>query len=406
LTFLQSAGYLPVIFGRTDHLSGRHSLRARVSAWTRSAWIRRPNYRMPLPRVKPEEDSRVHLSDWQQVEKSLVWLSQNAQDSQPFFLSLGFSSPHPPFFTSAYYWKKINRQTVALPPFDLADHPVLKQQRICKNWEHGFAPELVKQVRTVYLAMVSEVDAMMGYFLKKLRELSLADSTVLIFCSDHGELALEHQQYYKMSPYEGSSRVPLIISGPGIPRGKIVDWPVSLVDIFPTLMDLAENSGPDYLDGHSLIPICFSQDHRHPEWVLAECHDSSLATGCFMLRKGKWKYVVYVGYQSQLFNLEQDQEEIHNLSEEKPSLVAELNHLLRSLVNYPAVDQQVKNYDRESFLAWRNEQVKAGTYFQNMAKIFSGWDDLSEKEVQPWTGEDEARINRWLKGETGNGCQD
>ncbi len=405
INHLAAAGYRTAIFGRTDHLSGRHTVRARVSAWTRSACILRPNYRMLPPQHLSEENPRPHLRDWQHVEKSLAWLAENRHRDTPFFLYLGFSAPHPPFVASSYYLKKIDQQAVDIPAADDNQHPALVYQRVCKNWQHGFSQEMVRKVRTTYLAMVSEVDAMVGFFRQQLKELGLADSTVVIFTSDHGELAMEHQQYYKMSPYEGSSRVPLLLCGPGLPRGTLIQQPVSLIDIFPTLLALAEAPVATYLDGHSLLPLTRGKIEAYPDYVLAECHDSSLCTGCFLLRQGDWKYVVYAGLQPQLFHLKEDPGELQNLVEKKPSLAAEMEKKLRALVNYLEVDRQVKDYDRESFARWRQEQLAQGTYYETMSRIFSGWDYLSEEEIQPWTGEDEARIEVWLKGKDGDGCQ-
>ncbi len=396
LTPFASSNYQTVTFGKTDYLSGRHSLRARVSAWTRSASIRRPNYRMLFPQILLTENPRVHPGDWENMEKALAWLSKENLDS-PFFLYLGLNLPHPPFVTSTYYQKKVPQEEIGVPPFDTADHPVLKYQKICKNWQYGFSPEVVKLVQSVYLGMVAEVDAIIGFFLQTLKKLSLLDRTFLVFTSDHGELALEHQQYYKMSPHEGSSRVPLIFSGPGIPEGKVICQPISLIDIFPTLLELAGLPAVTDLDGHSLVPF-FLDGQQEERPVLAEFHDSSVCTGCFMLRKGDYKYIVYPGYPCQLFNLRQDPGELRNLAGEKSEIVKEMDADLRSLVDYEKVDCQAKDYDRESFSAWRKEQLTAGTYFQNMARIFSGWDYLKGEDILPWTEEDEERIKSWLKG--------
>ena len=108
---------------------------------------------------------------------------------------------------------------------------------------------MVLKVRRIYFAMVAEVDAMVGRLVAAMQEMGLSDSTYLIFSSDHGEMAMEHRQYYKMNLYEPSVRVPLIVRGPGVRRGARVAAPVSLVDIHPTLMDMADLPHPPGLDG-------------------------------------------------------------------------------------------------------------------------------------------------------------
>jgi len=119
-----------------------------------------------------------------------------------------------------------------------------------------------------------------------------------------------------------------------------------------------------------------------------------------MLRRGGWKYIVHAGEWVQLFNLKDDPWEIHNLADERPEIIAGMDALLRSIVDYEEVDARAKAYDKRSFIAWREEQRAAGTYEDQMARIHSGWDALPDDEVEPWTDEDEAQIEAWLRGES------
>ena len=115
-----------------------------------------------------------------------------------------------------------------------------------------------------------------------------------------------------------------------------------------------------------------------------------------MLREGNWKYVVYVGYKPQLFNLDEDPWEIQDLADNLPGKTEEMDNLLRRIVDYEAVDRKVKAYDKASFLKWRQECLESGDYNELMARIFSGWDDLSEGDIKPWTEDDERLIESWL----------
>lgn len=393
---LAAAGYRTNILGGTDYLSGRHSVRARVSPWTRSANIRRPNYRMHPPKVFECDAVRVHQADWELVDKTVDWLKNDAGGEKPFFLYVGIGLPHPPFHTSQYYLDRINESSVELPPIDKNPHPVLDYQRINKNWMYGFSEETVRLVRRIYFAMISEVDAMVGELLKAVDDSGLADKTYFIFASDHGEHAMEHQQFYKMSPFEPSVHVPLIVKGPGVQAGLEVETPVSLVDIYPTLMDMAGIPRPEGLDGHSLMPDLFGRPTEHPGWVLSQFHDTTCCTGTFLIREGDWKYVVYVGYKPLLFNLKDDPREINDLSEKLPDKVKEMDELLRQVVDYEAVDRKVKDYDKTSFRAWREEHLAAGDYYELMSNIFSGSDGVTEDEIIRWTEEDECAIKAWL----------
>jgi arylsulfatase A-like enzyme len=117
-----------------------------------------------------------------------------------------------------------------------------------------------------------------------------------------------------------------------------------------------------------------------------------------MLRRGDWKYIAYVGYEPQLFNLKDDPDEIRSLARSRPDMAKEMDGVLRKIVDYPAVDAKVKAYDRQSFRQWRDETKANGTYDKLMAQISSGWDDLRDDEIQPWTDKDEALIRKWLDG--------
>ncbi len=398
-THLEAAGYQVPIFGKTDYKSGGHSIRARVSAWTRSAMIHRPHYRMEAPQIIEEDTARIHLNDWQAVDRAVDFLRGQHPDGPPFMAYIGLLAPHPPLRTSRRYLDRIDADQITLPPDDPTDHPALHYQRVIKNWEHGFDPDMVRRIRHVYFAMIAEVDEMVGYVLRGLEESGLADSTHVIFSSDHGELAAEHRQLYKMSMYEASVRVPLIFAGPGTAAGTRVDRPVSLVDLYPTLMDMAGLPHPPGLDGQSLLSEVRGQ---RPEglrdWAFAECHDTTSCTGSFMLRRGDWKYIVFAGMSPLLFDLAEDPHEVRNLALTRPDIVADLDQRLRQVVDYEAVDAEVKAYDRASFRRWREEQLAAGTYHQNMAHLHSGWDHLDPSDIQPWREEDERRIVQWLEG--------
>ncbi|MGC9350055.1 MAG: sulfatase-like hydrolase/transferase [Anaerolineae bacterium] len=400
LTRLDEAGYRTQTFGKTDYLSGHHTIRARVSPWTRSAFIPRNEYRMEGPEIIDGEVKRVHEYDWKTVDRGVSWLEEAATDPEtPFTLYLGLNAPHPAFRTSSYWLDKVDEAGITVPPEDQHHHPALAYQRFHKNWLHGFDDDTVLTVRRIYAAMIAETDAMVGAVMDAVDRLDLAATTAIIFISDHGELAMDHRQFYKMSMYEGSVRVPMIVAGPEVSGGRIIDDLVSLIDIYPTLMDMTGTPGPESLEGHSLTPLVQGdQDEGRPDVVLSQFHGSTLPTGTFMLRQGPWKYVAYVGYPPQLFNLEDDPEEIHDLAETRSDVVKELDDRLRQMVDYEAVDARVKAYDRRAFAEWRSAHRAEGTYEQLMARVYSGWDHLTADDIRPWTPEDEALIIDWLKG--------
>lgn len=399
-TFLDQftkGGFRTKVLGKTDYLSGKHTIRARVSPWTRSANLLRPNYRMEAPELIEDRSPRTMAKDWADVDAACRWLAEEApRGRDPFFLYLGIRAPHPPFLTSRHWLDRIPEDAVDVPPADENPHPSLAYQRVNKNWQHGFSDDQVRFVRRIYFAMIAEVDAMVGEVLRALRAALPKAPVHVVFSSDHGEMAMEHRQFYKCSLYEPSVRVPLILQGPGVRAGATVDRPASLVDLYPTFMDMAGLPCPAGLDGHSLLPEARGEPSKRPDWAFAECHDSSCNTGFFMLRRDGWKYLVYAGSPPQLFRPDEDRWEIRDLAPSRPDKVAEMDRLLRSIVDYEEVDRRAKAHDRAAFRKWRDEQRAAGTYAENMSRVFSGWDRLPDAEVQPWTADDERAIEAWL----------
>jgi len=396
---LESAGYILKVIGKTDYLSGHHTERARVSAWTRTPnrILLRPTHTVDAPKIIPGRIEKVHVGDWMKVDEAVRWLREKAASmDKPFMLYIGLNAPHPPYITSEEYLSLID-DCIEIPPTDRSIHPAIEYFR--KVWVTRFdlSIESIKLVRKTYFAMISEVDRMVGRILDCLEDLSLLDSTYIVFSSDHGDHAMEHGLTHKHTMYEPSVRVPLIISGSNARRGVIVDDLVSLVDLYPTFMDIAGVEHPDGLDGYSLSPFLRGENPTRPDWVFSEYHGESSATSIFMVRRGVWKYIAYVGMPPQLFNLEDDPWEVNDLAGEYKEKVEEMELLLRSIVDYMEVYREVEEYNRDSFRRWRMMHRDKGDYEKLMSRIFSGW-EVEEGEVKPWTDKDEEVISRWLDG--------
>ena len=181
---------------------------------------------------------------------------------------------------------------------------------VTKNTHGHFTDDEILAIRRHYFAMVAETDAMLGQVLDTLEATGQLNDTYIIFASDHGEMNMEHRQTLKNAMYEASARVPLIVAGPGLQQGVISDELVSLIDLFPTLMDMAGLDHPEGLDGVSLLPLCRGDASGRPNYVFSEYHSNFSNTGIAMWRQGPWKYIRYAGYPPQLFNLQDDPEEI------------------------------------------------------------------------------------------------
>jgi arylsulfatase K len=369
------------VFGKLDYTSGNHSLKARVTAWGRASGIDLATKGRPTPRV--EDTGDVQDRDRRRLAEAREWLASRDGDS-PFYLYCGLGTPHPPFVTSHEWLDRIDPARVTPPAPDWRDHPAMRFMRTSKGCEGGFSVEEVLAIRRTYFAMIAELDEMIGLVLGDLERLGLAEDTIVIYASDHGEMNAEHGQWLKNAMYEPSSRVPLIVSGPGVEAGAARDEPVSLVDLYPTLMDLAGAEKPDYLEGSSLAPLLRGRDDPdRPDHVFGEYHSNFQNTGSFMLVRGDWKYVAYPGFRPQLFNLADDPDELRDLAEARVEVAREMDLALRDLVDYEAVDARAKEYDRRAFRAWRDGLDRA-EYLHAMRGIFAGFGEAEERKVDAW----------------------
>lgn len=397
-TRLAAAGYTMGIIGKTDYLSGNHSGTARLAALSRAAAIPRPVHgENDPPTVYPDLRERAREGDWEKADQAREFLQRQRGDRRPFFLHVGFSLAHHSFRTSRHYLAQIPEDAGGLPREDTLTHPLLPLQRLQKNWAHATDPDGMRQRRRIYFAMIAELDALVGNLLQSLEQAGQRDNTWVIFTGDHGEMAGEHRQYIKLTPFEASMRVPLLVSGPGVRRGRRITAPVSLVDLHPTMLDLAGIERAGDLDGHSLLPELGGDDHTRRPPVFAEHHSTSCPTGTFMLRAGAWKLIACPGYPTLLFNLDQDPDELGDLSAAHPEKKREMEVRLRAMADYEAIDARAKAEDRRSFTAWRKEARRRGTYEQEMAATYSGAGH-PPLPVQPWRPEDEERIRHWLAG--------
>lgn len=395
LTELTQAGYTSGVYGKTDYVSGKHSMRARATAWLRSANIERPAYQQPAPQVVETQERRVHLRDWDTVDRSVAFLNAHREDETPFFLYVGLTSPHPKFMTSRYYLDRVDQDAVQLPPQKESEHPVMDFMRRCKNWTHGLQDDQVRLTRSIYYAMIAEVDEMVGEVLRAAQGL---EHTYILYCSDHGEMNMEHGQYYKMNAYEPSARVPFLAMGPDVQADRRVSHLISLVDVYPTLMDLTGiSSRKKCLHGASLLPVLRGGEDTRENIAFCEYEDSTACTGIYMLRQDQYKYIAYPGYAPQLFDLTADPWEIDNLAEKMPEKCAQMDARLRKIVDYEAFDARVKEHDKDCFRLWRDEQLASGAYRAHMAEIFSGGENVKPDQIRPWTDQEEEAVLAWLE---------
>lgn len=402
-TSLARAGYRMGFFGKTDYVSGQHTQRARVSAWLRSAKIRKPQYDMGAPIVNEDENRRCHERDWKKIDDALSFLNANKDGEHPFFLYVSVDVPHPRCVTNKRYLSRINESAIAIQPKDVNEHPVMEYMRFCKNWHHALDEVSVRRARAIYYAMIAEVDEMLGDIMNAIKDV---DNTYVFFLSDHGEMNMEHGQFYKYTAYEPSARVPLIIRGPGFMDGARQSHLASLIDIYPTILELTGATTTRMLDGCSLLRVLHGEKWETENQIFMEYCDSGACTGIHMLRWNQYKYIAYPGYRPQLFDLESDPWEVHDLSDARPDLIRDMDARMRKLTDYETHDRIVKEYDRDSFRVWRDAHLQAGDYYELMARVFCGADDwqisgerTEGKIIPPWTDANEQEVVQWLESD-------
>ena len=213
--------------------------------------------------------------------------------------------------------------------------------RACQVYDEAFDEKKARKAIAAYYGLVSFVDHNVGRLVKALEGNGLAGETRVIYTSDHGDNLGARGLWGKSNMYEESAAVPMIMAGPEVPRGVAYTEPVSLVDCFPTIVDcVGLKPHPDDRDlpGSPLLDVVSGKARERT--VMSEYHAAGAATGAFMIRKGKFKYVYYVGMPAQLFDLEADPYERRNLAQDAGyrGLVVDSEAALREVVDPEAVD--------------------------------------------------------------------
>jgi choline-sulfatase len=274
-------------------------------------------------------------------------------DKRPLCLIASMTHPHDPYAIPKEYWDLYADMEIPLPEHDMApaelDAHSKRLRHVCDMDNAAITEEQVRNARRAYFGAISYVDANVGRLMKALEASGLADDTIVVFTSDHGEMLGERGLWYKMSWFENSARVPLIISAPQLYRPHRVAQSVSLVDILPTLVDMADPQAAKFLvdiDGHSLVPHCKG------EWGHDEVIGEYLAEGAIapvmMIRRGRFKFVHSPTDADQLYDLVADPAELTNLAEgiDHASTLADFRQEAAERWDFQAIDRAVRQSQR------------------------------------------------------------
>jgi choline-sulfatase len=241
---------------------------------------------------------------------------------RPFFLVVSFSNPHDPWELRSRYWDLYDRETIDLPsvplmPIDQADPHSRRLRAMCGVDEVDLSPEQLRAARHGYYAAISYLDERVGDVLTALRDARFDEDTIVAFTADHGEMLGERGLWYKMSFFEHSARVPLIIRVPGGASRRVTE-PVSQLDVAPTLLELTGAPWPDEhtdgLDGTSVVGLMTGDAQGRPSAVPAEYLAEGVNAPAVMVRRGRYKLITCPDDPDQLYDIGEDPAELVNLA--------------------------------------------------------------------------------------------
>ncbi len=278
---------------------------------------------------------------------AIHWLTHLAsRQDKPWCLFVSFVKPHFPLIAPQQYFDMYPVDSIPMPrlygPGDEPSHPVVAAIRRCMNYDDSFTPEKVRIALAAYYGMVTFLDDNIGQVLAALERSGLADTTRVIYSTDHGDNLGNRRMWGKSVHYEEAAAIPMIIAGPGVPAGKSSSTPVTLVDVYPTIVKsvgLPLDETERALPGESLVDLAQQQDR--PERVaFGEYHAAGSITAMYLVRKGRWKYIHHVGYAPELFDLQADPGETQDLAKADghADVLAMMEAELRKIVDPEAVN--------------------------------------------------------------------
>jgi arylsulfatase A-like enzyme len=376
-------GYHAVSYGKIFHnpwpdnesWSEPHGWPKKSSLWSAAAKKRHAEYREKMraegrpeakvARMRAEATEIVDTPDHKHVdgaiaEQALSAMQRLAKQDKPFFLAAGFVRPHLPFVVPRKYWELYDRDAIPLATdsflpksaptfatntmyelrdyFDFDGTPTPKEGSLTEAQQ--------RRLKHGYYASVSFIDSLVGRLLAELETLGLADNTVVVLWGDHGWKLGEHNSWCKQTNYEIDARVPLIIRAPGAKaNGQKSDALVELVDVYPTLCELAGLPVADHLEGRSVVPLLSKPDQPWKSAAFSQFRrrDGKVPLMGYSMRTDRYRYIEWQDRRTrkvvatELYDHSVDPQENTNVAEaaENSQLLAELSRQLWATLPQP-----------------------------------------------------------------------
>ncbi|MCU0977764.1 MAG: sulfatase [Pirellulaceae bacterium] len=319
------AGYFTYTCGKIYHDG---SIKPKDRAAEFNEWGPAPGQGRPLEPIAKLPEPRHPAMDWgvfperdedagdYKIATAAIEALQKSPQDKPFFIGCGFRLPHVPCYAPQKYFDLYPDATLQMPPVLETDrddtprfswylHWRLPEPRLHTLREYGEWRPLVQ----AYLASTTFMDAQLGRVLDALQASGRADNTIVVVWGDHGWHLGEKLISGKNSLWDRSTRVPLVFAGPGIARSAKCGRPAELLDIFPTLLELAGFPARNDLEGHSLVPQL--QDANAPRpWPAITTHNHDNHG----IRTERWRYIRYADGSEELYDMQADPNEWNNVA--------------------------------------------------------------------------------------------
>lgn len=299
------------------------------------------------------------------------------EESQPWFLCVSYTQPHDPYAPSMDYWSRYEGVEIETPEAGAA----IDARHPWDEWANSYhGVDQVRptradlhRMRRAYYSMISYIDDKLGELRAELERLDLSDRTIVIFTSDHGDMAGEHGMFFKRTFREWATRIPLIVTWPGLGGGRVIRGNVSLVDVYPTLLEMAglrlrDLPCTDELAGSSMVPTLLGKEdpYKEPRMTIIDYNGEGTIKPTRTVIRGHYKYVYVHQWPELLFDLARDPKECQNLAgnDGLSKVVAEIRSACLSDWDPSATERAVlASQKRRLFL---DRALRTGCY--------SGWD--------------------------------
>lgn len=335
---------------------------AKAKGINKQGKIRKYVFKRMKPSTEAADVSDEAYQDGLYTQAAIQQMKQLSEGNKPFFLAVGYQKPHLPFIAPKKYWDLYDPAKIDLAPFQdlaagtpkLAYHSfgeIRAYSDIDKNLRVGDKMTEEKQRELIhgYMACVSYIDAQLGKLLDAMEAMDLMENTVIVLWGDHGFHLGDHTLWCKHSNFEQATRIPLMFAGQGVEKGKVVTQAVELVDVFPTLFELAGVAPSAQVDGKSLVPLMDGDESTGIDrnYAISQYHRWGDRMG-YSIRTDRYRYTEWHGkgyrtYKSymadnieglELYDYEKDPNETRNLVDDpaylevkkqlKETLLAEL----------------------------------------------------------------------------------